>query len=60
VSTNEKGTKIPLFALNCGSINVLTWIFLQSMWFHNEILDYEINIKGQLNLNIEVTYWTNP
>jgi hypothetical protein len=30
---NEGGTKTPLFALNCGSIHMITWIFIQSMWF---------------------------
>jgi len=41
VSTNEGGTKIPLFALHCGSIDVLTQIFVQSMWSHNEKFNYE-------------------
>jgi hypothetical protein len=41
VSTNEGGTKIPLFALNCGSIHVLIWIFVQNMWFQKEIFSYE-------------------
>jgi hypothetical protein len=41
VSTNEGGTKIPLFALNFGSIHVLTWIFVQNMWSQKEIFSYE-------------------
>jgi hypothetical protein len=40
-STNERGPKITLFALNCGSINMLTWIFVHSMWSQKEIFSYE-------------------
>jgi hypothetical protein len=41
MSTNKGRTKIPLFVLNCGSIDMLTWIFVQSMWFQKEIFSYE-------------------
>jgi hypothetical protein len=30
-----------LFALNYGSKDVLTWIFVQSMWSHKETFSYE-------------------
>jgi len=41
VLTNERGPKIPLFALNYGSIRVLTLIFVQNMWSQKEIFSYE-------------------
>jgi hypothetical protein len=41
MSMNKGGTKIPFFALNYGSIDVLTWISVWNMWFQNEIFSYE-------------------
>jgi hypothetical protein len=36
-----------LFALNCGSIHMITWIFIQSMWSQKEIFNFEKENKGQ-------------
>ncbi len=58
VSKNEGGSKTPLFALNCGSIHVITWIFIQSMWSQKEIFNFEKNWGSKLN--VEIDYWTNP
>jgi hypothetical protein len=37
MSRNKGGSKTPLFALSYGSIHMITWIFIQSMWFEKEI-----------------------
>jgi hypothetical protein len=50
VSRNEGGTKTPLFALNCGSIYMLTWIFVQSMWLQKEIFNCEKRNKRRFEL----------
>jgi hypothetical protein len=44
--------------INCGSIDILTWIFVHNMWFQKDIFSYG-NIKLGHNLNIEVVCWTN-
>jgi hypothetical protein len=36
-----------LFALNCGLIDVLTWIFVQNMRSHKEIFSYEEKKKNE-------------
>jgi hypothetical protein len=38
---NEWGPKITLFVLNCGLIDVLTWIFIHCMWSQKDIFSYE-------------------
>jgi hypothetical protein len=54
VLTNERGPKITLFALNCGSIDVLTWIFVHSMWSQKEIFDYGKKRKEK----VELEHWS--
>ncbi len=47
--TNEGGPKITLFVLNCGSIDMLTWIFVHNMWYQKDISNYEKN-KNRVKL----------
>ncbi len=56
---NEGEFKTPLFTLNCGSIHVITWIFIQSIWSQKKIFNFEIKNWGS-KLNIVITGWTNP
>jgi hypothetical protein len=48
VSRNKGGSKTPLFALNYGSIHVITWIFIQSMWFEKGIFNFEKNLRVRI------------
>jgi hypothetical protein len=47
---NEGGSKSPLFALNYDSIHVITWIFIQNIWFQKEIFSFE---KTKMKVGIE-------
>jgi len=40
VSRNEGGSRTPLFAFNCGSIHMITWISIQSMWSKKEMFNF--------------------
>jgi hypothetical protein len=42
-----------LFALNYGSKDVLTWIFVQSMWSHKETFSY-----GKKKKKVELGHWS--
>jgi hypothetical protein len=47
MSKNKGGFKTPLFALNYGSIHMITSILIQNVWSKKEIFSFENKNEGQ-------------